>query len=865
MPWEPGKLLTLGAKSRAREGEPKAQQTPTTCILPVTAAASFRAVGFVYGCPVSFLLDTGSAVTLIRKDVWQSLGARGAALKPWTGHRLVGVGGEELPVQGCITTTLNLAGKDFSVRVAVVDSLSVEAILGLDFLQENSCTVDIGNKKLYLADQQMAVSLQAATDFTSLGQISVYATETTRIPAFSEMELVGRAQIPLNEGEWLVERTQTDQRLPVLVAQAVVTPKASGFPVRILNPSDHAVTLNKGKEIATMEIVQDVQVLGAGKKKRQEQDLPRVNAEVLWEMVERSGAHLSEREQEQLFQLLVEYSDIFASSSMDLGHTDKLQHPINTGDARPIRQRIRRLPPHRREEVSKLLDDMLKKDIIQPSDSPWASPIVLVTKKNGSTRFCVDYRKLNAATRKDAYPLPRIDDTLDTLGNSKWFSTLDLISGYWQVQVDPRDREKTAFSTPDGHFEFKVLPFGLCNAPATFQRLMDLVLSGLQWSRCLVYLDDVIIVGKDFAEHLQNLQAVFRRLQSAGLKLQPAKCAFLRKEVNYLGHVVSENGVSTDPSKTDKVAKWPVPNSAKDVKRFLGFASYYRRFIRNFATIAKPLHRLTERTAEFRWTAQCQDAFEELRRRLISAPVLAFPDFSRKFVLDTDASDSGIGAVLAQEQSDGTERVVAYASRVLSKSERRYCVTRRELLAVVTFVDHFRPYLLGRHFTVRTDHGALTWLQNFKDPEGQLARWLERLQEYDFNVIHRRGRTHSNADALSRLPCTQCGRESHDAEDSRETGQVAAVEVVQSLLRRSTRELQQLQEEDPVLSQLLKAKAEDRRPSTDATKAESTETRRLLQQWDQLRVIDGSLFRDPGKADGTMQWIVPRCVRKELL
>ena len=291
----------------------------------------------------------------------------------------------------------------------------------------------------------------------------------------------------------------------------------------------------------------------------------------------------------------------------------------------------------------------------------------------------------------------------------------------------------------------------------------------------------------------------------------------------------------------------------------------YRRFIRNFATIAKPLHRLTERTAEFRWTAQCQDAFEELRRRLISAPVLAFPDFSRKFVLDTDASDSGIGAVLAQEQSDGTERVVAYASRVLSKSERRYCVTRRELLAVVTFVDHFRPYLLGRHFTVRTDHGALTWLQNFKDPEGQLARWLERLQEYDFNVIHRRGRTHSNADALSRLPCTQCGRESHDAEDSRETGQVAAVEVVQSLLRRSTRELQQLQEEDPVLSQLLKAKAEDRRPSTDATKAESTETRRLLQQWDQLRVIDGSLFRDPGKADGTMQWIVPRCVRKELL
>ena len=240
---------------------------------------------------------------------------------------------------------------------------------------------------------------------------------------------------------------------------------------------------------------------------------------------------------------------------------------------------------------------------------------------------------------------------------------------------------------------------------------MDLVLAGLQWSRCLVYLDDVIIVGKDFQDHLQNLQSVFRRLRDAGLKLQPEKCSFLQKKVNYLGHVVSEEGVSTDPAKTEKVAKWPIPNSTRDVKQFLGFASYYRRFIRDFATIAKPLHRLTEHSAEFRWTSQCQDSFEELRRKLVSAPILAFPDFRKEFILDTDASDSGIAAVLAQVHSDGTERVIAYSSRVLTK-------------ALVTCIQHFRAYRLGRQFTVRTDHRSLTCLQNFKDPQGQLARWL---------------------------------------------------------------------------------------------------------------------------------------------
>ena len=219
---------------------------------------------------------------------------------------------------------------------------------------------------------------------------------------------------------------------------------------------------------------------------------------------------------------------------------------------------------------------MLSKKVIRPSCSPWASPIVLVPKKDGSVRFCIDYRKVNGVTRRDAYPLPRIDDTLDTLAGAKWFGTLDMVSGYWQVEVAEEDKEKTAFCTPDGLFEFNVLPFGLCNGPATFQRLMDLVLSGLQWSSCLVYLDDVVVVGRSFEEHLQNLESVFKRLRDAGLRLKPKKCFFLKKEVLYLGHVVSREGIATDPAKISKVAHWPEPTTTKGVQKFLGFASYYR-------------------------------------------------------------------------------------------------------------------------------------------------------------------------------------------------------------------------------------------------------------------------------------------------
>ena len=395
----------------------------------------------------------------------------------------------------------------------------------------------------------------------------------------------------------------------------------------------------------------------------------------LQHLVHSASKHLTTSQKEALTSLLLKYSDIFPTPEEPLGRTSKLHHSIDTGSAHPIRQHVRRVPPAQREVVKRLLDDMLQDDVIQPSSSPWASPIVLATKKDGSPRFCVDYRKLNEVTRKDAYPLPRIDEILETLAESKLFSTLDLASGYWQVELESEDRHKTAFCTAEGLYEFKVMPFGLCNAPATFQRLMSLVLSGLQWSSCLVYLYDIIVMGKTFEEHLKNLDLVFSRIRDAGLKLKPEKCSLLKEEVRYLGHIVSKDGIAADPQKTAKVQHWPIPASAKEVQQFLGLANYYRRFIRNFAHIAKPLHKLTKRTTSFNWTSECQQSFEHLRNHLSSPPILSYPDFKLPFLLDTDASNDAIGAVLSQLDEQGNERVLAYASRLLSKAERNYCVT----------------------------------------------------------------------------------------------------------------------------------------------------------------------------------------------
>jgi hypothetical protein len=395
---------------------------------------------------------------------------------------------------------------------------------------------------------------------------------------------------------------------------------------------------------------------------------------------------------------------------------------------------------------------MLEDGIIKHSTSPWSSPIVLVKKKNGDLRFCVDYCKVNQITVNDSHPLPLISDLLDSVKDAKYFSLLDLRSGYWQIPVAPEDRTKTAFVTQNGLYEFTRMSFGLKTAPATFQRAMEVILSGLTFEICLCYLDDVIIFGRTLTEHNDRLKTVLTRFREHNLRVKLAKCVFASPQVTYLGHQVNQKRVSPDPAKVEAVQNISSPTSLKEVRSFLGLTGYYRRFIPHYATIAQPLTKLTskEYCNRFEWSKECQAAFEKLKHLLCSAPILRYPDFNCEFVLHTDASDVGLGVVLSQFDKHSREHVVAYASKTLSPRETNYSTTEKEAFAIQFGTQHFRVYLLGCKFTIITDHNPLSWLQSM-EPKGQIACWLMDLQEFDFEVKHRPGRMHNNADALSRL------------------------------------------------------------------------------------------------------------------
>ncbi|CAB3989530.1 Hypothetical predicted protein [Paramuricea clavata] len=402
---------------------------------------------------------------------------------------------------------------------------------------------------------------------------------------------------------------------------------------------------------------------------------------------------------------------------------------------------------------------MLSSGVIRESKSPYASPAVLVRKKDGGLRVCVDFRKINAKTIRDAYPLPGISDTLEALEGARWFCSLDIQSGYLQVRVAEKDKPKTALTTPFGLYEFNRMPFGLTNAPATFQRLMERCLSGLNLKICLVYLDDVIVFARTFEEMLERLEAVLRRLGEFGLKLKPSKCKLFQTKLTYLGHVVSENGVEPDPEKISALPKWleNPPRNRKELQTFLGFAGYYRNFVEGFAKIAAPLYDLIKEPnakmpRTFLWTETCQYAFESLISKLSTSPVLAFPDFTLPFVLHTDASGVGLGAVLYQLQN-GKKRVLAYGSRSPTHSEQRYCANRREFLALKWAVtEKFRSYLYGRKFHVITDSNPLTYLLTSAKLSTTDHRWLASLSTYDFTISYRAGKSCGDTDGLSRIP-----------------------------------------------------------------------------------------------------------------
>lgn len=465
--------------------------------------------------------------------------------------------------------------------------------------------------------------------------------------------------------------------------------------------------------------------------------------------------HLNAEEKLNLESLCQQYPDIFYIENEPLTFSNQIKHSIKTTDEIPAYTKSYRYPFVHRDEVQSQIGKMLDQGIIRPSASAWSAPIWIVPKKADASgkvkwRLVIDFRKLNEKTLNDRYPIPNISDILDKLGKCQYFTCLDLASGFYQIEMDPEDIHKTAFSVDQGHFEFLRMPMGLKNSPATFQRVMDNVLRGLINNCCLVYLDDILVYSTSLQEHMINLKKVFQRLRESNFKIQLDKSEFLKHETAYLGHVITRQGIKPNPDKIVAIQKYPIPKTTKEIKGFLGLLGYYRRFIPDFAKITKPMTSKLKKGASLTVTPDYAQCFEHCKTLLTNDPILQYPDFTRDFILTTDASNFAIGAVLSQGPV-GADKPVAYASRTLNDSEQNYSTIEKELLAIVWATKYFRPYLFGRQFKIITDHKPLQWLMNVKEPNSRLTRWRLKLSEYNYTVTYKKGKLNKNADALSRV------------------------------------------------------------------------------------------------------------------
>ena len=459
-------------------------------------------------------------------------------------------------------------------------------------------------------------------------------------------------------------------------------------------------------------------------------------------------SHLEPSQQEELKQLIHEYEHLFPDIPT---RTDKIYHDVIVEDSKPIKQHPYRLNPLKRKYLQDEVKYLLENDFIEPSQSNYSSPCILVPKSNGTYRMCTDYRKVNSVTKTDSFPIPRIDDCIDKVGNSKYVTKFDLLKGFWQVPLTDRAKEVSAFATPNGLYQYKVMPFGMKNSPATFQRLVNNVICGLDG--CDAYIDDFIIYSDSWSDHLQRTRKFFDRLSKAKLTVNLAKTEFCHATVTFLGHLVGQGQVKPLEAKVNAISEFPVPKCKRQLMRFLGMAGYCRKFCKNFSGIAEPLTNLFKKSTKFKWNDKCQDAFDRLKAILKSAPVLLAPDFDKCFKLAVDASDVGIGAVLLQEDNNGIDHPVCYFSKKFNKHQKNYSTIEKECLALILAIQQFEVYLTSSTspIVVFSDHNPLSFLHKLKNKNQRLLRWSLLLQEFNLDIRHIKGKDNIIPDALSRV------------------------------------------------------------------------------------------------------------------
>ena len=566
-------------------------------MLQISGAGHWFLEGWIGDHSVEFLVDSGSSLTAMSDSLYQTLVQTGAPVGAlgYTSRKLRGANGTGIGVSGCSHCVVSFMGLQTEFPILVCDlATGTDAIIGTDVLGSVlPHTLDIKNRLLFT---EGGASLQLHRRDSALSG-RVFTVGHCSITPYSEAVLhcsVRTTGCRQMQSSGLLEGlTLFAENTGLIVGRTLVDPSRWKVPVLVSNFSQDTVVVAPFSEVEMIAQVSAIHSITEPLHR------PQVDANLLSahlrDLLDQTSRDLDITQQRRLADVLLQYSDLFPTPGSTLtGHTDAMEHEIDTGDSSP-----RPMSPQKMKKEEECVTEMLTGGQVEPSDSPWSSPVVPVTKKDGGTRFCVDYHRLNDVTVKDAYPLPIIDDTLDMLDGKQWFSILDLASGYWQVSLSQEARVKTAFATHSGLFQFRVMPFGRCNATATFERLMDRVLQGLWWSRCLVYLDDIISFGSTFDSELANLTLIFERLRSYGLQLKSTKCHLFRSSVPFLGHIVGRRGLECDPAKIEEVKSWPVPDCLKSVRQFLGFVGYYRRFIPNFADIATPLVTLTGKDIPF--------------------------------------------------------------------------------------------------------------------------------------------------------------------------------------------------------------------------------------------------------------------------
>ncbi len=748
------------------------------------------------------LVDTGAQRTCISAAMFKRIrSAEELSLEKPDIPSVRGVGGDIIRVCGKIVLSVAIAGLLLYQEFLVLERMHQSVILGTDFLAQQKATICFESNTLSLQGGMSEAQLGAPAKGRSA---AVYTARNVEIPPHCEVSIPCTVKGKLHSNGLIEPIKNLPLKYFVAGATCLVCPLEGKTSYRVVNPTAKYVTLPSRTLVGLYRPLppsaditplppsdplaqsgSDVNTVTGKNPKLSESDREHHIAVAKDLGINLENSSLTEDQKKELLCFLGQNRSIFAKDLYELESTNLYSHTIETGDAPPIRSRHYRYPPEKRDEIERQVKKMLEAGIVEPAFSEWVSPVVLVRKKNGEMRFAVDYREVNRCTKVVQFPLPRFEDVLDCIGQSKAtvYSTLDCASGFWQIKMSEESKHKTAFITQSGTYQFRKMPFGLVNAPMSFQMVMSEALRGLNWKFCICYVDDVLIHSRDFEQHMTHLAQVFARLKDANLKLQPAKCKFAVPEVYYLGHVLKRGGVAVDTAKTEAVRDFPTPKRQKDVRAFLGLAGYYRRFVKGFAKIATPLNRLLQQDTKFEWTPECEAAFNSLKQHLANPPILAFPDFSKDFILCTDSSDFAIGYVLEQLDGDGRERVIAYAGRALSKAEQKWGAADRECLALVAAVKAFHVYLANSYFKVYTDNAALQYIRNTKQPCSRRMRWATKLMGYNFDIKHRPGKENSNADGLSRreyapIPEEEDGRQemsistvqepTHDLESSGE-------------------------------------------------------------------------------------------------